>query len=106
MSVQGDWLLTPTRVAVHLPTATAVLSDLHLGYAEARRGNGDAVPVADLEDILAPLQAILSRLAVRRLVIAGDLFEAGPRRVGPSATGVGGRGRRRIAGRGPRQSRP
>ena len=79
MSVHGDWLLTPARVAVHLPTATAVLSDLHLGYAESRRGNGEAIPVACLEDILAPLQAILSRHGVRRLVIAGDLFEAGPR---------------------------
>jgi metallophosphoesterase superfamily enzyme len=79
MSVHDDWLLTPARAAVHLPTATAVLSDLHLGYAETRRGNGEAVPAARLEDVLAPLGAMLSLHGVKRLVIAGDLFEAGPR---------------------------
>lgn len=74
-----DWLLTPARAAVHLPTATAVLSDLHLGYAEARRGNGEAIPAVGVEDILAPLGAVISAQSIKRLVIAGDLFEAGPR---------------------------
>ena len=48
MLVHDEWLLMPQRVAVHLPTATAVLSDLHLGYNEARRRDGEAVPPADL----------------------------------------------------------
>ena len=77
MSTEDDWLLTPSRVAVHRPTATAVLSDLHLGYAEARRRGGDAVPTIDLAEALAPLASTLDRHGVSRLVIAGDLFEAG-----------------------------
>ena len=78
MLVHDEWLLTPARAAVHLPTATAVLADLHLGYNEARRRDGEAVPPADLALILAPLRPVLAAHAVRRMVIAGDLFEAGP----------------------------
>ena len=77
MSTEDDWLLTPSRVAVHRPTATAVLSDLHLGYAEARRRGGEAVPTIDLAEVLSPLASTLDRHGVSRLVIAGDLFEAG-----------------------------
>ena len=73
----NEWLLTPARAAIHLPTATAVVSDLHLGYAAARRRGGDAVPATGLEEILAPLRGALAAHTVRRLVIAGDLFEAG-----------------------------
>src|SRR5262249_24855004 len=43
MRTEDDWLLTAARTAIHRPTATAILSDLHLGYAEARRRNGEAV---------------------------------------------------------------
>ena len=78
MLIHDEWLLTPARVAVHLPTTTAVLADLHLGYNEARRRDGEAVPPTDLALILAPLRPILAAHAVRRVVIAGDLFEAGP----------------------------
>lgn len=75
MRVHADWLLTPARVAVHVPTATAALADLHLGYDQARRRGGDAVPLASLEDRLAPLARVIAGHDVRRLVIAGDLFE-------------------------------
>jgi metallophosphoesterase superfamily enzyme len=69
-----DWLLTPNRAAVHLPTATAVVADLHLGYGVARRRCGEAIPLPSLEQLLAPLTALPE---ARRLVIAGDLFEDG-----------------------------
>jgi uncharacterized protein len=75
--VQQEWLLTPARAAVHLPTGTAVVADLHLGYAEARRASGEAVPLVPPERRLAPLADLAARLPVRRLVIAGDLFEDG-----------------------------
>jgi uncharacterized protein len=75
----GDWLLTAARLAVHAPTATGVLADLHLGYGEARRRGGEAVPAPPVAAALAPLGPALGALGVRRLVIAGDLFEAGPR---------------------------
>jgi len=78
-AVLDDWLLTPQRVAVHRPTATAVAADLHLGYAEARRRAGEAVLVPALHDLLGPLLSALDEAGVRRLVVAGDLFEAGGR---------------------------
>jgi hypothetical protein len=75
MQVHTDWLLTPERAAVHLPTATAVIADLHLGYDEARRRRGEAVPESGLDDVVAVLRSLLVRETVRRLVIAGDLLE-------------------------------
>ena len=77
MRVLHDWLLTVERVAVHLPTRTAVVADLHLGYAEARRRRGDAVPSESISELLEPLLRIKQLHAVRRLVIAGDLLEDG-----------------------------
>jgi putative SbcD/Mre11-related phosphoesterase len=67
--------LTPERAAIHEPTATAVIADLHLGYDQARCRGGDAVPTVRLDDLLAPLAAVLLTQEVHRLVIAGDLFE-------------------------------
>ncbi len=75
MLVHADWLLTPERLAVHLPTRTAVAADLHLGYDQARRRRGDAVPLAGLDDLLHALARLGPRHGLRRLVIAGDLFE-------------------------------
>lgn len=75
MRVLDDWLLTPQRAAIHIASATAVVSDLHLGYGEARRSDGDAVPLMDLEQTLERLQRLFLLQRVRRLVVAGDLFE-------------------------------
>jgi putative SbcD/Mre11-related phosphoesterase len=75
MIVHAEWLLTPERVAVHLPTRTAVAADLHLGYDQARQRRGEAVPLAGLDDLLHALALLAPRHGLRRLVIAGDLFE-------------------------------
>ena len=83
MRLGPEWKLTPWRAAVHLPSATAVLADLHLGYAATRRAIGEAVPdcgTAELDERLVALH----HLGVRRLVIAGDLVERG-RVNGPEA---------------------
>lgn len=72
-----EWLLTAERVAVHLPTGVAVVADLHLGYAEARRCRGEAVPEDSMAELLEPLGRVLHRQGTRRLVIAGDLLEDG-----------------------------
>jgi putative SbcD/Mre11-related phosphoesterase len=77
MRVHTDWLLTAQRVAIHVPTATTVVADLHLGYNDCRRRSGEAVPSAALDDQLKPLGNALKKHGSRRLVIAGDLFEAG-----------------------------
>jgi putative SbcD/Mre11-related phosphoesterase len=78
MHVLNDWALTPARAAIHLPTRTAVVADLHLGYAEARQRAGDAVPTTAVASILAPLRPALATYGARHLVIAGDLFESRP----------------------------
>jgi uncharacterized protein len=73
--VLGDWLLTPERAAIHLPTRTAVAADLHLGYDRARHHGGEAVPFRQSTAELSPLRGLLRRESVTRLVVAGDLFE-------------------------------
>lgn len=82
MRVHTDWLLTPERAALHLPSAAAVVADLHLGYDHVRRHTGEAVPLVCADETIARLRPLLERHGVRRLVIAGDLFEDG-RRGGP-----------------------
>lgn len=77
MQAPDGWLLTAARAAIHVPTATAVVSDLHLGYGEARRRGGEAVPAPSVAALLEPLRSLCRQHGVRRLVIAGDLFEAG-----------------------------
>ncbi len=77
VQVCTDWLLTPHRAAIHLPTATAVVADLHLGYGAARQGGGDAVPSAGLQETIADLESLFKEFSPNRLVIAGDLLETG-----------------------------
>jgi uncharacterized protein len=77
MRVLDDWMLTAERVAVHLPSATAIVADPHLGYAEARRRTGEAVPDDSMDEQLSDLSRVLCRYAVLRLVVAGDLLEDG-----------------------------
>jgi uncharacterized protein len=75
MLVHSEWLLTAERVAVHVPTRTAVAADLHLGYDQARQRRGDAVPITGLDDLLRALARLTAAQGLCRLVVAGDLFE-------------------------------
>lgn len=75
--VFNDWLLLPQRLAVHEPSATAVLADLHLGYSAARQRLGDAIPSRGVQEELAPLIAAAAACDIRAIVVAGDLFERG-----------------------------
>src|SRR5581483_10824006 len=54
------------RAALHLPSATAVVADAHLGYDEARRRGGEAVPRRRLDEQLAPLGRMLASRGCRR----------------------------------------
>jgi metallophosphoesterase superfamily enzyme len=63
-------------VAVHRPTATAVIADPHLGYDRVRRRSGEAIPQRTVAEALRPLQTALVRHDLTRLVIAGDLLES------------------------------
>jgi metallophosphoesterase superfamily enzyme len=73
--VHQDWLLTPYRLVIHEPTATAVIADVHLGYCEARQQSGEAIPIRTIAAQLAPLRRAKSRLQFDKLLVAGDLFE-------------------------------
>ena len=64
MRVHEDWLLTAQRVAIHVPTRTAVLADLHLGYDAARQRRGEA-PILDFEQFDFRLTPISARRLVR-----------------------------------------
>lgn len=75
--VLNDWLLLPERIALHEPSATAVIADVHLGYHEARRRQGDALPLLGVADVWRPLEIAIQGLPFERLLIAGDLFERG-----------------------------
>jgi putative SbcD/Mre11-related phosphoesterase len=77
MRAHTDWLLTPERAAIHLPTRTAVLSDLHLAYDEARRRAGEAVPLHGIDEVIATVGALVRVHDVSRLVLAGDFLEDG-----------------------------
>jgi metallophosphoesterase superfamily enzyme len=48
-----------------------------LGYDQARRRGGEAVPAVGLDEVIAALGPVLARSQLRRLVIAGDLLEDG-----------------------------
>ena len=72
-----DWLLLPQRLALHEPSATAVLADVHLGYSAARQRLGDAVPMRTVAQELQPLTLAVEEVAIKQLIVAGDLFERG-----------------------------
>ena len=77
MRLFGEWRLLPQRFAVHEPSATAVLADVHLGYTAARQRLGDAIPWRTVAEELQPFIDVAQSLDVRALIVAGDLFERG-----------------------------
>lgn len=76
MWTQEPWQLTAERVAIHRPTNTAVLADMHLGYVAARRGDGEAVPHFGEVERLDYLSQIIEHLHIKNVVIAGDIVES------------------------------
>jgi uncharacterized protein len=70
-----DWLLLPERIALHVPTATAVVADLHLGYGAARQQLGDAIPARTTVEELQPLAQAAKIHAITSVIVAGDMFE-------------------------------
>lgn len=72
-----EWLLLPQRFALHEPSATAVLADVHLGYSKVRQQLGDAVPLRTVEEEMQPLIAAARVHYIQQLIVAGDLFERG-----------------------------
>lgn len=76
MRLGDEWVLTPDRFVFHLPTRTAVLADLHLGYVAARRGDGEAVPHFGEAERLDDLVKHLTQLQAGAVVVAGDLVES------------------------------
>lgn len=77
MRILDDWLLLPQRFAVHEPSATAVLADVHLGYSAARQRLGDAIPWRSVAEEVSPLVVAAASHDIRAVIVAGDLFESG-----------------------------
>src|SRR5215471_16228006 len=75
MLLHDEWKLTADRIAYHLPTRSAVIADMHLGYVAARRGDGEAVPHFGEHEKIDHLLKVLHRRKLRSLVIAGDAVE-------------------------------
>jgi metallophosphoesterase superfamily enzyme len=78
MWLQNEWHLTAERVAIHQPSHTAVLADMHLGYVAARRGDGEAVPHFGETERLDYLVQMLTHHQVKCVVVAGDIVESAP----------------------------
>ena len=77
MILFDEWRLLPERIALHEPTATAVLADVHLGYSAARQRLGDAIPGRSVAEELQPLMSAARKHDIRGIIVAGDLFERG-----------------------------
>lgn len=78
--VGEELLLTAQRAAVHFPSRSAVIADVHLGYDAVRQASGEAVPSLGWPTLRRRLEAITARYGIQRLVVAGDLVE-NPRHV-------------------------
>ena len=70
------WLLAPEGAAIHPPERVAVIADVHLGYEWARATGGDCLPAHSLSETLEQLTRLLARVAIARLIVAGDLVES------------------------------
>ncbi len=73
---RDGWYLAPEGAAVHAETRTAVIADVHLGYEWARGAGGDCIPAHSLAETQARLARLLGRVAISRVIVAGDLVES------------------------------
>jgi len=79
--------------ALYIPEeSTALIADLHLGYAWAQRRRGQLGPVADGGSV-EKFRALLEELEPRRVVLLGDVYHApkpsaGERRLVEEALGL------------------
>lgn len=70
------WIMTPEGGLLHVEHRVGVVADLHLGYEWARGAGGDCLPAHSLRETIDTLDAMIGRVAVDRLVVAGDLVES------------------------------
>ena len=73
--IWDDWWLDHRRMALHRPTGTLVVGDLHLGYLNFRQRLGESVPLESLAEELLRLEQAWNDLRPCGLLIAGDLVE-------------------------------
>jgi metallophosphoesterase superfamily enzyme len=72
----NEWLLTAERAAIHRPTKTAIVADLHLGVDDARLSGGETIP-RGRDPTLERLARLKLYHGAQRLIVAGDLIEDG-----------------------------
>jgi len=73
--VFAGWALAPWRFAWHERTGTAVLADVHLGAEVSLARQGMYLPDTSSRAILRAWEEVV-KVGPRRVVIAGDLFDA------------------------------
>lgn len=71
-----QFLATPGRFLWHPPTATAVLSDLHLGFEREMARRGNYLPDFTAGPLAAAWAHLLGRHP-RQIILAGDVFHGG-----------------------------
>jgi putative SbcD/Mre11-related phosphoesterase len=72
----APWLFAPEGAVVHPEHRVAVVADIHLGYEWARAKGGDVLPAHTLDQTRALLNRLFARVAINRLVLAGDIVES------------------------------
>jgi DNA ligase-associated metallophosphoesterase len=72
----NDLTLLPERAVWREANRTLFVADVHIGKAAAFRAAGLPAPAGTTLENLARLDALIDRLAPRRLVVLGDLFHA------------------------------
>ncbi len=68
----GDFLLTNDHCAIHTPSQTAIVADLHLGYEGAASQDGAYFPRVQKRAILQRFDRILKEYSPQTILINGD----------------------------------
>ena len=68
-----DIRLDADRAAVHVPSGSVVIADLHLGYEWVQRARGQMVPLGRGDDTACRLGRLVRRWGARRVVVLGDM---------------------------------
>ena len=83
LSGPGPWAFVPEGALLHRDAGLIVLSDLHLGYEDARSLKGDYLPIRSTEEALARLSRLIRASGAKTVVVAGDVvanFAGGSKR--------------------------
>lgn len=76
LSGPGPWAFVPEGALLHRDAGLIVLSDLHLGYEDARSLKGDYLPIRSTDEALSRLRRLIRASGAKTVVVAGDVVES------------------------------